>query len=205
MSSTAARTRPTVMAVWLIIAGIIGWIAAFELTLEKLQQLVDPKGAAACDFSVLVQCSANLQSAQGSVFGFPNPILGLSGWIAPVVVGVAILAGARFAKWFWVLFWLGFLFAFGFAIWLIVQSIFVLSTLCPWCMVTWAVVIPTFYVLTLHLFRIGVVPVRPHGRERADRLTAWVPLLAIISYAIILLIAQLRLDAVVNIVQTIFR
>jgi uncharacterized membrane protein len=73
--------------------------------------------------------------------------------MAPIVVGAAILAGARFARWFWVAFWAGIAFAFAFVIWLISQSIYVLGTLCPWCMVTWLVTIPTFYVVTIHLFR----------------------------------------------------
>lgn len=194
MSQSAARTRPTVMAVWLIIAGVIGWFAAFELTMERLALLADPDAIASCDFSVLVQCTANLQSSQGSVFGFPNPIIGLAGWMAPFVVGFAILAGARFARWFWVLFWLGLVFALGFSIWLIVQSIFALGTLCPWCMVTWAVVIPTFYVVTLHLFRSGVLPASARGRTAADRLMVWVPLMAVVTYAIVFLLAQVRLD-----------
>lgn len=192
------------MAVWLIIAGILGWIAAFELTTERFKLLADPEAVASCDFSVLVQCKANLESTQGSVFGFPNPILGLSGWIAPIVVGVAVLAGARFAKWFWGLFWIGLLFAFVFCIWLIGQSIFVLGTLCPWCMVTWAVAIPTFYLITVHLFRIGVIPVSAPARGIADRLMAWVPLMAIVSYVVIILLAQVRLNAIPNILQTIF-
>ena len=113
-----------------------------------------------------MQCAKNLESWQGSVFGFPNPILGLTGWVAPIVVGVAILAGARFARWFWWLFELGLAFAFVFVIWLIGQSIFVLGTLCPWCMVTWVVTIPTFYAVTLHLLRTGIVPA-PRGIRAA--------------------------------------
>ena len=90
---------------WLIIAGAIGWWAAFSLTMERLHLLAEPRrDRLGCDFSPLVQCSKNLESWQGSVFGFPNPILGLAGWVAPIVVGVAILAGARFARWFWWLF-----------------------------------------------------------------------------------------------------
>lgn len=204
MSETAARTRPTVMAVWLIIAGVIGWFAAFELTLERFRLLADPEASASCDFSVLFQCTANLNSAQGSVFGFANPILGLTGWVAPVVVGAGLLAGARFAKWFWAVFWLGLLFSFGFSIWLIGQSVFVLSTLCLWCMVTWAVVIPTFYVETLHALRIGVVPIPARSRRIADRLMPWVPLATIVSYAVVILLAQVRLNAIPNILQTIF-
>ena len=87
-------SRPTVLAVWLVIAGAIGWFAAFALTTEKFHALANPgSGAASCDFSPLVQCTKNLDSWQGSVFGFPNPILGLTGWVAPIVVGAALLAG----------------------------------------------------------------------------------------------------------------
>ena len=145
-----------------------------------------------------MQCRANLESWQGALFGFPNPILGLSAWIAPIVVGVAILAGARFARWFWLLFEAGMLLALVFVIWLISQSIFVLGTLCPWCMVTWLVTIPTVYAVTLHVLRNGAVPVSAAVRRRADHLMGWVPLFAVLSYAIIAILAQLRLDVIGN-------
>ncbi|MDQ1173951.1 putative membrane protein [Microbacterium testaceum] len=193
MNETVTPRRPVVVAIWLIFAGVVGWWAAFSLTMERFAQLQNPGTAASCDFSVLVQCSANLQSAQGSVFGFPNPIIGLGAWIAPIVVGMALLAGARFARWFWVLFWLGFVFAISFVIWLISQSLFVLATLCPWCMVTWSVVIPSFFVVTLHVLREGVIP-RERVREVADRLMAWVPLMTIVAFAVVAVIAQLRLN-----------
>lgn len=199
------HTRPTVLAVWLIIAGVIGWWAAFQLTLEKLHALADPGSAASCDFSILVQCTKNLDSWQGSVFGFPNPIIGLTCWVAPIVVGVAILAGARFARWFWWLFELGMTFAFVFVVWLISQSIFVLGTLCPWCMVTWVVVIPSFYAVTLHVLRTGILPSPAGIRRAAGRLMPWVPLLAIVSYAIIVVLAQVRLDALTNVFGSLFR
>lgn len=193
MTDNAPR-RPTVLAVWLIIAGIIGWWAAFSLTLDRFTLLADPTASASCDLNILVQCSANLTSAQGSVFGFPNPIIGLAGWIAPIVVGTALLAGARFARWFWAAFWVGMLFAFGFVCWLIGQSVFVLGTLCPWCMVTWTVVIPSFFAVTLHVLRIGVVPIGQRGRDVADRLMVWVPLMALAAYVVIAVLAQVRLD-----------
>ncbi|MDY0909614.1 vitamin K epoxide reductase family protein [Microbacterium sp. CFBP9034] len=194
MPEAQSHTRPTALAVWLIIAGAIGWWAAFSLTVEKFHLLADPDAIASCDFGFLVQCSANLTSAQGSVFGFPNPILGLTGWMAPIVVGFAILARARFARWFWWLFELGLTFAFVFVIWLIIQSIYVLGTLCPWCMVTWAVTIPTYYVVTIHILRSGILPAPAAIRRGADRLMGWVPLLVVVSYAIIAILAQLRLD-----------
>lgn len=194
MPAPRSHARPVALAVWLMIAGVIGWVAAFALTTERLHLLEDATATPSCDFNLVVQCGANLTSAQGSVFGFPNPLLGLAGWVAPIVVGAAVLAGARFARWFWLLFWAGMAFAFGFVVWLISQSIFVLGTLCPWCMVTWFVTIPSFYAVTLHVMRSGVVPLPRRARDAAVSLAGWVPLLAVLSYVAIAVIAQIRLD-----------
>ncbi|MFG6502306.1 vitamin K epoxide reductase family protein [Microbacterium sp. P05] len=196
MSTPSRSPRPTALAVWLVIAGVVGWWAAFSLLTERIHLLEDPGASASCDFSLLIQCGANLRSWQGSLLGFPNPVIGLAAWIAPIVVGVALLAGARFARWFWWLFALGTAGAFGFVVWLIGQSIFVLGTLCPWCMVTWVVTIPTFYAVVLHVLRTGIVPVGAGVRRAAEALMGWLPLLAVGSYVVIAVIAQLRLDVI---------
>jgi uncharacterized membrane protein len=186
--------RPVVLAIFLIVAGVVGWIAAFALTVEKFVLLTDPTEALGCDFSVLVQCRANLESWQGSLFGFPNPVIGLAAWIAPIVVGVALLAGARFARWFWVLFNLGVVGAVVFVVWLISQSVFVLGTLCPWCMVTWSATIPLFWAVTLYNLREGNVPVAARVRRLGAALYGWVPAITLASYLVVAVIAQLRLD-----------
>ena len=126
------------------------------------------------------------------MFGFANPIVGITGWMAPLVVGVAVLAGARFPRWFWALFGAGITFAFGFVCWLIGQSIYDLVVLCPWCMVTWAVTIPTFFATMVHLFRNGTFSRSEKVQQRAGGLMAWVPLATILSYAIIVVMAQLK-------------
>ncbi|WP_110589050.1 vitamin K epoxide reductase family protein [Microbacterium suaedae] len=192
------QKRPTALAIWLVAAGVIGLIAAFALTIEKFEVLVDPTHVAACDFNPLVQCGANLNAPQGSVFGFPNPLIGLVGWMAPLVVGMALLAGARFSKWFWALFSVGMTFAFGFVCWLIWQSIFFIGTLCPWCMVTWVVTIPSFYAVVLHSARIGAIPLPNSLRRTAGTLMGWLPLLATVSYAIVAIIAVVRLPQVLD-------
>ncbi|WP_144796520.1 vitamin K epoxide reductase family protein [Microbacterium paludicola] len=190
MSET--RPRPTPYAVWLIVASVIGWWAAFQLTVEKFALLADPDASLSCDLSAFIQCGKNLESWQGSVFGFPNPILGLTGWMAPLVVGVAVLAGARLPRWFWALFGAGITFAFGFVCWLISQSIYELIVLCPWCMVTWAVTIPTFFATAVHLLRNGTISRSEKVRARAETLMAWVPLATILAYAIIIAMAQAK-------------
>ena len=194
MPETPASKRPVALAIFLIVAGVVGWYAAFSLTIEKFITLTNPTEALGCDFSVLVQCRANLESWQGSLFGFPNPVIGLAAWIAPVVVGVALLSGARFARWFWVLFNLGAVAALAFVIWLIGQSVFVLGTLCPWCMVTWAVTIPLFWSLTLYNLREGNIPVPARARAIAGSLYSWVAVITLASYVVVAVVAQLRLD-----------
>ena len=116
-----------------MLSGAIGLTAAMALSVEKIEKLTNPDTGLSCDFSVLVQCSANLDSAQGAAFGVPNPFLGLVGFALVLCVGVALWAVPHFARWFWVLFNFGVAGAFGFVVWLIGQSIYVLGTLCPCC------------------------------------------------------------------------
>lgn len=194
VSSNQPRKRPTALAVFLIVAGALGFTAAWALTLDKFQALTHPAAALGCDFSLIVQCKANLNSPQGAVFGFPNPMLGLAGFVAPIAVGVGILAGARFARWFWLIFNLGVAGALTFVIWLISQSIYVLGTLCPWCMVVWAVTIPLFLAVTLYNLSVGNLPAGRRLRRTGTRAYGWVPLITILCYIVIAILAQLRLD-----------
>jgi uncharacterized membrane protein len=182
------------LAVFLIVTGGLGWWAAFALTLDKFAILIDPEVDLSCNISPLVQCGKNLASWQGEVFGFPNPLIGLGGFVAPIAVGVALLAGARFANWFWIAFNLGIAGALAFVGWLIGQSIFVLGTLCPWCMLVWLVTIPLFWVVTMRNASEGVFGPRLAGVGNA--LTPWIVPITVACYVAIALMAQLRLDLV---------
>lgn len=194
MSTPVIEARPRGLAIFLIVAGVIGWIAAFALTLDKFQLLQDPNAQLGCNLSILVQCGVNLNSWQGAILGFPNPIIGLAAWIAPIAVGVAVLAGAQFARWFWIAFNIGLLGALGFVVWLISQSIFVLGTLCPWCMVTWSVTIPSFIAVTAFTLRNGIIPASPAVRRVAAVVSSWVVVVTLGCYLAVAIIAQLRLD-----------
>jgi uncharacterized membrane protein len=189
---TSARTTSGILPVVLIVTGAVGWFAAFRLTVDKIQLLVHPQAQLDCNFSVLVQCERNLESWQGSVFGFPNPLLGLGGFAAAIAVGVAILAGAHFARWFWIAFNAGVAGAMVLVVWLASQSIFVLGTLCPYCLLTWSVVIPMFLAVTTRNAREGVLGVglRRPGR----RFTRWLVTADVVAYLLIAVVAQLRLD-----------
>ncbi|CAN5198898.1 vitamin K epoxide reductase family protein [soil metagenome] len=192
MTDAVPARRSLSLAVVLIVTGAIGWYAAFSLTLDKIAVLKDPEADLDCNFSVLVQCGKNLGSWQGAILGFPNPLIGLGGFVAPIAVGVALLAGATFARWFWITFNVGVLGAFAFCLWLAYQSIFNLGTLCPWCMLVWSVTILMFWTLTLANARAGRFG--PRLAPLGAILYSWVPVITVVGYIIIAVVAQLRLD-----------
>ncbi|HYI32657.1 MAG TPA: vitamin K epoxide reductase family protein [Glaciibacter sp.] len=188
------RERPNGLAVFLILAGLIGFAAAFALTLDKFALLQDPNAQLSCTFSVLIGCSTNLSSWQGELFGFPNPLLGIAGWSVVITIGAGILAGARFARWFWIGLNAGLAGALALVIFLIVQSIYVLDVLCPWCMVTWAVTIPAFLAVTLHNLKSGNLPASASARRSAARAYSWLTVITFACYLVVALLAQLQMD-----------
>ncbi len=195
-AAVTERTAPkhTVFALFNIVAGVIGWFAAFELLTEYLHRLKDPSYVPNCNVSVLVSCTTNMGSWQGSVFGFSNTILGVTMFVAPIAVGVALLAGARFAPWFWYLYQAGLLFGFGFICWLSYQSIFFLGVLCPWCMVVWTVMIPLWWLGFLRPHSVGLVPHSERTQRVFHGLYQWSWVIILVCYLIIATTAQLQLD-----------
>ena len=191
---TATETGLRRFAVVSIVLSIIGWFAAFELLTEYIGTLIDPNYQPACDISPLVACGPNMGSWQGSVFGFPNPIIGVVAFAAPIIVGVAILAGARFAAWFWWLYMSGLLFGLGFVFWLSWQSVFRLGTLCPWCMVVWIIMVPLFWVTTTYVTSTGMAALPSGARGIAQTLFEWSWVLIVFTLLYLAVIAQIGVD-----------
>jgi len=199
-------SRPSLpLAILLIVGGIVGLIAAFALTLDKMAVLANPDFQPGCNVSVLVGCSKNLNSPVGSAFGFPNPLLGLMMFPAPLIVGVAMLGGVRFPRWFWALFNVGMAFAIGFVIYLISNSIFNfdLRVLCPWCMAVWSVVIPMSLATTLYNLREQNLPLGDRVARVAGGLYGWLPVLTLVCYVIFAVVAQINLDVLHNLFRQI--
>lgn len=165
-TNTEALPSPGRRFAWtLILSGILGWIAAFTLTLERLHVATNPEATLSCDLNPFISCKSVMLTEQAALLGFPNPLIGLSAFIFPIAVGFAILAGAKFAQWFWRLFATGITMGFLFVVWLWVQSTFVINVLCPYCMVAWVAMVPLFWTVILFLVREGVIdtPLRLAG------------------------------------------
>ncbi|HEU4465191.1 MAG TPA: vitamin K epoxide reductase family protein [Agromyces sp.] len=200
MPDSPRAARPIAFAVFLVIAGGLGLLAAFELSIEKILTLTDPGYQPGCNVGVLVGCSVNLASQQGAIFGFPNPFIGLMAWPVVITIGMALLARARFDRWFWIGLNVGVTGALAFVIWLIAQSIYVLDVLCPWCMLTWAVTIPVFWAVTFRNLREGVFTSDERVRRFGAVALSWVVVITIASYAVVVVLAQVHMDAIPRVI-----
>lgn len=198
LAESTEYRRPTALAVFLIVAGLIGLVAALALTIDKFTLLSEPQAQLSCNINPLVGCGKNLASWQGSVLGFPNPLIGLMYWPAPIAVGTAILAGARFSRWFWLLFNLSVLGAFVLVVFFIVTSLYALFVLCPYCMITWLVTIPTFFAVTLYNLREGHIPASASVRRFAGAAFGWLPLITFLAYVIVAVFAQIQVQWIPN-------
>ncbi|MFD4182302.1 vitamin K epoxide reductase family protein [Rhodococcus sp. NPDC058514] len=152
----------------LLIGGLVGLTAAFVLTVEKFSLATDSSYIPSCSLNPVLNCGSVMSTAQASVFGFPNSLLGIAGFAVVAATGAGLLAGARFARWYWLGLQLGVTAAVVFVHWLIAQSLYVIGALCPYCMVVWAVTVPIFWYVTLRNLNHGTFA-RP---IRADVVTA---------------------------------
>jgi uncharacterized membrane protein len=144
---------------FLIVAGATGWIASFLLTLERFHVAADPNATLSCDVATFISCKSVMLSPEAKLFGFPNPLIGLAAFMAPFLIGFAILGGAKFAAWFWRVFFAGHALALVFVTWLFFVAVFDIGALCPYCMIAWAAAIPLFWQLLAHGAREGYLPV----------------------------------------------
>jgi len=183
---TLAR-QPIWIAILFIVTGLVGIYGSFTLIIERFALIANPTEPLNCDINPFVSCGPVIQSWQGSLFGFPNPMIGLAAYVAPVAVGVGILAGARFARWFWIAYNIGLLGAIVFIHWLMTQTVFVIGTLCPYCMLVWLVTIPLFWYATVNnLARNFGLPEGAASLFRAALKWTW--LIVLIDYLVIVAI-----------------
>lgn len=152
-------TLQAVLPWLLIVAGIIALIASFELTIEKFNILKNPSYNPVCNINPIFSCKSVTNSGQAEVFGFPNQIIGIIGYSVVVTIGAALLAGAKFKKWFWRALSSGMLLAVVFVHWMIFQALYRIGALCLFCMFAWATTIPMFWYVTLYNLREGNIKI----------------------------------------------
>ncbi|MEV5971188.1 vitamin K epoxide reductase family protein [Streptomyces sp. NPDC051921] len=161
----------------LVITGAAGLLASWVITLDKFKLLEDPNFTPGCSLNPIVSCGSVMKSEQASAFGFPNPMLGLVTYAVVIAIGVGLLAGARYRRWYWLGLNAGTLFGVGFCTWLMTQSLYEINALCLWCCLAWVATIVMFWYTTSHNVRRGVIPAPSGLRTFFDEFTWVLPVL----------------------------
>lgn len=151
------RSLEKVVRLILVIGGVLGMYASFMITWDKFQLLQNPSFVPDCDLNPVLSCGTVMQTDQSNAFGFPNPWIGLAAFAVLITVGMAMFAGAKFKRWFWISLEIGIILGLAFAMWLLYESIYAINALCPYCLLVDVVVITLFWYNTLYLIEAGHV------------------------------------------------
>jgi uncharacterized membrane protein len=174
-------------AVWILIAGVLGLLAAFTLTVEKIELLINPDYVPSCSLNPVLSCGSVMVTPQASVFGFANSLLGIVAFTVVIATGVLAVAKVALPRWYWAGLAIGTLAGAGFAPRLLFQSLYRIGALCPYCMVVWAVTIPLLVVVSV----IAIQPARSaSGVVRV--LYTWRWSLAAVWFTVLILLILVR-------------
>lgn len=176
----------------LSIGGLLGFFASFTLVLERLAVYANPDHVSKCDINPLFSCTSITQTWQASLFGFPNPLIGVVAFTVAIMLGVLIATGVKIPKWVHLGFLGGITLGLIFILWLVSQAVFVIGLLCLYCMVVWAVVTVLFFATLQHLLVEGHL-LGWKSQESRERLADWWWVGAAIVAMIISLLVVLQL------------
>ncbi|WP_125612487.1 vitamin K epoxide reductase family protein [Specibacter cremeus] len=166
-----ARHRPYA---WLLLAtGVVAWLASGALVLDRLELYKNPNASLSCNFNTWISCGDVMKTQQAELLGFPNPFIGIVGFAVIITTAVVMLAGARLARWYWIGLQIGITLGMALVCWFWFEALYVITILCPYCMVVWAMMIPLFVFTTVRNLSHGVIPA-PAGLTRFAGEWAWV-------------------------------
>jgi Predicted membrane protein len=150
-----------------LLGGLLGLVAAAALTLERIASLKDANHVASCTINAAIDCAPAMGSWQGSLLGFPNPLLGLGSFPLVMMFGALLLSGVRPPRWMWIALGVGATLGMVLVVFLVHTSLVVLVVLCPYCFVVWLVTWPIFWYTHVNLVAEGLWPL-------GERARAWV-------------------------------
>lgn len=180
------------LAAGLVVGGLTGLLASAVLLIERIRLAQDSDYVPSCSINPIISCGSVMESAQASLLGFPNPIIGVAAFPVVVATGAALLAGGRLARWYWLGLQAGVSAALALVMWLAFQSLYRIGALCPYCMVVWAVVIPLFWYVTLHNLKSGTLGEAAASSRATDVARAWHAPLLLAAYLLVLALITIR-------------
>lgn len=175
----------------MLAGGVIGMLAAFLQTTEKIALLKNKDAILACDLNSVFSCTNVLNAWQSAVFGFPNSLMCMALFTIFASIALAGVSGGVLPK----RLRLGIqglsLFTLLFALWFLTQSIYVINALCILCifcfvgllLVNWGWL--RLNAADLPIGKRGRAFVSRHIKTGAD-IFAWVLLAITVAFAMVL-------------------
>lgn len=172
----------------LVICSAVALVCSFVLSQDELALARNPGFVPTCNLNPVLSCGDVIKTHQASVFGFPNPWIGLAAFSVFLTVGAVLLTGVQLKRWFLLAMEAGMGLAMIFAYWLLAQSIFVIQALCPFCLAVDVVLTTMFWYTTQYAVANGHVslPEWLQGtalfarKHHAEILVTWFLLLIVI-------------------------
>lgn len=137
----ATHTTISVPYLTIVVGSVIGGLAAFLQTIERIKWGERPDGSLVCNINDTLSCSNVFGAWQSSVFGFSNALLCLVFFTVMFGFSIAMLKSektsriSRLVAQFFSVFFL------CFGAWYITQMIFVVGSVCIYCAACYAGVI----------------------------------------------------------------
>jgi uncharacterized membrane protein len=132
----------------MLVSSFLSLVAALVLAIDAVKLAAQPTGQLSCDINAVLSCGTVAKAWQSQLLGFPNSFIGLM--TEPVVMTVAIagLGLVTFPRWFMRVAHIVYGAGLIFALWLLSQSLFVINSLCPWCLLVTGSTITVFSTIS---------------------------------------------------------
>ena len=111
----------------------VGLVASFMQMMDKLALLKDSGAVLTCNVNSALSCSSVLNAPQASVLGPPNALISTVMFCFFLAVGLVGLTGGVVSKRMRFITQLLSLLTLSFGFWFLMQSIFVIQSLCIYC------------------------------------------------------------------------
>lgn len=155
----------------LTVAALIGLAASFILTYDLIRLNQTPGYEPACSINPIINCVSVMETAEATVIGnVPNSLFGLIAFGMLLSFGFIVATGVILPRKIWQAAQFAALGGVLFAHFLMFSSVFALHTICPWCFVTWLVVIAIFWAITTHNAQHHLIL---RGKQLVDFRFAW--------------------------------
>lgn len=143
-----------------------GIIASLALSIERVNLLKDPNAHLFCSINNAFSCTSVMTSPQAEILNFPNSFLGLIGFSFVFVYGLVLFFFKERQRILDLIFLAGITGAFVFSYWLLFQSVYVIKSLCIYCILSCFSATNIFFAQTLLVLNDRLININDKFNEK---------------------------------------